>query len=356
MKTLRLRLLIIILSFFMAGIPFKTADSQRSGFSISPENPEISGFRFTLNPGESAEDAINAKNFSSDRINMRVEVVQAQTGLNGGQSYDFSNTGGATKWVTINTEKQFELRGSNVKRLPFTVTVPLGTAPGEYTVGFLAALVPTTPTPIPEITLQKGGYFIDSVVQISIPLIIQVPGPENCSLSFVQTDVDVFDAEWRFQTRVKNTGNVNFKGSSSLKITSKENQIVVATATQGIGDFFTGTEMLTHNSLPIPKPGDYSYEFTLTDENHPSCVYMTTGDISYGAAEQDLLATQSILIATQRKPTSTPEIQNTSTPNLIQQVNTPGTIAWYVWLSGVFFLLSIGLIIYALSILKKNKK
>ena len=45
---------------------------------------------------------------------MMVEVVEAQTALNGGLSFDFTKTEGASKWVTINTEKQFELRGSNV--------------------------------------------------------------------------------------------------------------------------------------------------------------------------------------------------------------------------------------------------
>lgn len=355
MKSFQRMSLVFVISLVLAGLPLQLAFGQGGGFSISPENPEISYFEFTLNPGESAEDAINAKNFSSDRINMMVEVVEAQTALNGGLSFDFDKTSGASKWVTINTENQFELRGSNVKRLPFTVTVPTGTAPGEYTIGFLAALVPTTPTPLPDGS-SPGGYAVDVITRVAVTMVIRVPGDEKCRLEFTQMDATVFDAEWRFETRVQNTGNVHFKGNSQLNVFEKESGQKIAEATREIGYFAANSELLTYNKFPVPQPGEYTYEYTLTDAKNPSCSFTFTGETKFGETEQSLFATQATNVAVFDIPTNTPDLLATPSPDLIQQVQTQGSVAWYVWLSGVFFLLSLGFVIYALSALKKNKK
>jgi hypothetical protein len=342
--------------FSIVVTPFKIAYSQGIGFSISPENPEIAFFDFTLKPGESVQDAINAKNFSSDRINMMVEVVEAQTALNGGLSFDFEKKSGASQWVTINSEKQFELRGSNVKRLPFSVTVPAGTAPGEYTVGFLAALVPTTPTPIPNNGTATSGYAVDVITRVAVTIVIHVPGTDNCKLVYTNIEASVFNAEWRFTTQVQNTGNIHFAGTSSLNVYKKLNHQKIAEAAQKIGYFATNSELLAYNKLPIPEPGEYTFDYTLTDTKNPICSFTYQGETNYGEAEQNLLATQATIVSIYTKPTMTSEPQTTKSPDIIQQVQTKGSLAWYVWFSGVLFFLSLGLVIYALSVLKKNKK
>jgi hypothetical protein len=332
--------LFLTISFLLN--PFQFVEGQRSGFSISPENPEIAFFEFTLNPGESVDDAINAKNFSSDKVQMMVKVVEAQTALNGGLSFDFARTAGASQWVTINTENQFELRGSNMKRLPFTVTVPPGTPPGEYTIGFLAALVPTTPTPLPGGGNTTGGYAIDVITRVGVALVVHVPGPELCKLELTNMNVSIFNADWRFESTVQNTGNIHFSGTSQLNVYSKNSKQKIAEANQKIGYFATNSELLSYNKLPIPEQGEYTFDYILTDTKNPTCKLTYTGETTYGQEEQNLLATQATNIAIYTKPTNTSEPLVSATPGLIKQVQTRGTTAWYVWMSAVLFLISLG--------------
>ena len=83
--------------------------------------------------------------------------------------------------------------------------------------------------------------------------------------------------------------------------------------------------------------------------------FIFEGDTEYGSQEQNLLATQSTLIAHYNQPTPTPSPTKLPLPGVISEVKTPGTSYWYIWISGVIFLISVGLVIYAISVLKRRK-
>ncbi len=333
-----------------------SVNSQGIPFGIAPENPEIPYFEFTLNPGESAESAFIIKNFSSEKLFMVVDAVDGKAALNGGLSYDFPNTSGPSKWVNIQKETNFEIRPSNVIRFPFTVTIPPGTPPGEYAAGFLAGLVPVTPTPIPDSEKLETGYSIDVVTRVAIAIIIHVPGKEICSLEMKEFKATVFSGLWRYEILVTNTGNVHYKGKYKLTVWDQATDQVVAEAEKPIGYFATGSDMQSYTSFDIPEPGGYRYKIEFIDQNRPECTSAFEGETEYGQAEQNLLATQATVIAHYEQITAIPLTSPTPTPSVLTDVQTPGTISWYVWLSLVVLLLAAGMVIYALSVLKRSKK
>ena len=342
----------LILSTLFITLPVQ---SQALTFGIAPENPEISYFEFSLNPGESVSDAVIAKNFSSDTLNLMVEPVDGKTATNGGISYDFENTSGPSSWIHIATETRFEIRSFHIQKLPFTVTVPLGTPPGEYVAGFLTALVPTTPTPVPANQENNDNLSVNVVTRVAIAVIIHVPGEETCTMEMKSLDATVFGGKWRYAMVLTNTGNVHLKGSARITIIDSASKSKLEEREIQIGYFVPDSDMVSNNSFEIPSPGTYHYTIEFQDAKISSCRFIFEGDTEYGSQEQSLLATQSSLIAHYNQPTPTPSPTKLPLPGVISEVKTPGTSYWYIWISGVIFLISVGLVIYAISVLKRRK-
>lgn len=323
-------------------------------FGISPENPMISYFDFTINPGESVEDAITIKNFSDQKIFVRVKAVDAKTGTDGGLSYDFENNTGHSRWVSLDEEDNIMLYPSNLKRLKFKVTVPPDTPPGEYVVGFLSSLTPTTPTPA-KLEGNTSGYTVNIITRVAITMVIRVPGPEKCELKMTSSEASVFSAKWRYTLILHNTGNVLFSGTQKLTVRDASTGEIVEENTTEIGHIVPETDMLSYVSFDIPDYGSYDYTVEYQHKKKADCKYTYSGTTAFAEPEKNLLSTQSTVIAEfERILTITPSL--TSTPGVIEEVKTPGTATWYIWISAVIFLISLGLVIYALSILKRSKK
>jgi hypothetical protein len=348
---------IILFCSLTIGTLFMTipVQSQALTFGIAPENPEIPYFEFTLNPGESISNTVIAKNFSSGDLNLMVEPVDGKTATNGGISYDFENTSGPSSWIQITNDSRFEIRSFHIQKLPFTVTVPPGTPPGEYVAGFLAALVPTTPTPEPSNPTNDNNFSVNVVTRVAIAVIIHVPGEERCKMEMKSFEATVFGGKWRYAMVLTNTGNVHFKGTARITIMDNVSKNKLADREIQIGYFVPDSDMVSNNSFEIPPPGTYHYMVEFQDTKNTSCRFIFEGDTKYGSEEQNLLATQSTLIAHYNQPTPTPSPTVKPLPVVISEIKTPGTSSWYIWISGVIFLISVGLVIYAISVLKRRK-
>jgi hypothetical protein len=342
----------LILGALFSTLPVQ---SQALTFGIAPENPELSYFEFTLKPGESVSDAVIAKNFSSGTLNLMVEPVDGKTATNGGISFDFENTAGPSSWIHIANDTRFEIRSFHIQKLPFTVTVPIGTPPGEYVAGFLTALVPTTPTPEPSNPANENNFSVNVVTRVAIAVIIHVPGEENCKLEMKSLEATVFGGKWRYAMVLTNTGNVHFKGVARIAIMDITSKRKLEEREIQIGYFVPDSDMVSNNSFEIPSPGTYHYTVEFQDTKNPSCRFIFEGDTKYGSEEQNLLATQSTLLAHYNQPTPTPSPTIKPLPAVISEIKTPGTSSWYIWISGVIFLISVGLVIYAISVLKRRK-
>ncbi len=347
----------ILFCTLISGTLFTTlpVQSQALTFGIAPENPEISYFEYSLNPGESATGAVIAKNFSADTLSLMVEPVDGKTATNGGISYDFENTSGPSSWINFSNETRFEIRSFHIQKLPFKVTVPVGTPPGEYVAGFLSALVPTTPTPEPATQGNNNNLSVNVVTRVAIAVIIHVPGEETCKMSMKSLNASVFNGKWRYAMVLTNTGNVHFKGTARITIMNSDSKSLIAEREIQIGYFVPDSDMVSNNSFEIPPPGIYHYLVEFQDAQKSSCRFIFEGETEYGSEEKNLLATQSTLLAHYNQPSSTPSPTDKPLPEVISEVKTPGTSYWYIWISGVIFLISVGLVIYAISVLKRRK-
>ena len=255
----------------------------------------------------------------------------------------------------ITADNRFEIRSFHIQKLPFTVTVPIGTPPGEYVAGFLTALVPTTPTPQPANQGNDDNLSVNVVTRVAIAVIIHVPGEETCKMNLKSLDATVFGGKWRYAIVMTNTGNVHLKGIARITIMDTASKRKLAERELQIGYFVPGSDMVSNNSFEIPSPGTYHYTIEFQDANKSSCRFIFEGDTEYGSQEQNLLATQSTLIAHYNQPTITPSPTIIPLPGVISEVKTPGTSYWYIWITAVIFLISVGLVIYAISVLKRRK-
>lgn len=347
--------IITIICFIYTIIPALPVNSQALTFGISPENPNIPYFELTLNPGESVSDTLIAKNFSGETLNLMVEPVDGKTATNGGISYDFLNKGGPSQWISTTINSKYEIRPYRIQRIPFTISVPLNTPPGEYVAGFLAALVPTEPTHDPNINESGNNFSVNVVTQIAVHVIIHVPGNEICKVEIKKMDATVFGGQWRFSMILNNSGNIHLKGKSNITIVDSTTQKTIDTREINLGFFVPKTDLLSENNFEIPAPGTYDYNIEFIDGKNSACHFTFNGTVVYGSQEQDLLATQSTILAQLAEPSSTPMPISTLFINTDAFDSATNSTYWYVWASLGVLLVAVGLVVYAVSILKRRK-
>jgi hypothetical protein len=346
-------MLTLFASFF---IGYHSVFSQSFNFGLKPENPQISYFEYTVNPGDSVEDAVIATNSSNVKMMMTVLPVDGQTAINGGVSFDYNATSGPSKWITFEKETSFELKPFHIMRMPFKVTVPSGTKPGYYVAGFLASAELEDPTQTPTNTENSNnGMSVAIINRVGVAVIIHVPGEETCQVNVKSMTTSISDGKWMFTINLKNDGNVPVAGNGKITIQPLDNQDYSQSNDWQIRYFIPGTELISYSSFVIPPQGNYKLALSLTDSKRTTCQLDYSEDVSFGIQEQQRFATQATVMAQITKVIPA-TVTALPTNAVISQVRTPGTSYWYIWLSAVVLLISVGFVIYALSILKKNKK
>ena len=114
----------VILSILL---PIDSVYGQNIIFGIKPEKPNQSYFEYTLNPGETIEDAVIASNNSKDLLQMVVLPVDGVTAENGGISFNYDHTSGPSNWISMLGETTFQIKPFHIQRIPFTISIPIGT-------------------------------------------------------------------------------------------------------------------------------------------------------------------------------------------------------------------------------------
>jgi hypothetical protein len=347
--------LVLFISIFMMFLLPSTVYADGVTFGIKPENPEKSYFEFTINPGESAEDVLIASNSSKETISMVVQAVDGMTAQGGGLSYDFSQNSVASKWINLqNTDSLLTMRANHIRRLPFTITVPAGTPPGEYALGFLAGLnekAVATDEP------NAGGsqFSVNVVTHIAVAVIIHVPGTEKCVINVKGMESSVESGKWKLNLNVENTGNVHFQGKGNLVVTDKSGNKSIINKPLTFGYIVPKTTMKAPIYFDLPAEGEYKASISLTDDKKPDCKTTYETDISFGGDQKKAGEVQATRIADSQSSTKPAAQGPSATSTLANQLTTIGSAGWIVWISAIVLLIGVGLTLYALSILKKHK-
>jgi hypothetical protein len=263
MKSTLARLLLI--SVLGCLIPVRSVLAQSFSFGLRPEDQTIGYFQYSLGPGQSIEDALLAVNPTDEDILIRVSVVAGHTARMGGVDFP-GEADGAANWINLPEEGVIAIPARQQVRLPFTLTVPEGTAPGEYVAGFLAAPVPMTEEPGIE-----DGLNIHIVSQMGLTVVITVPGEQICEVVLGNIHSETNNGSWIVILSMQNTGNIHFKGVGEFALVSHENGSTAAIRDMKIGYFIAGDEM--HYPLEFTQPppaGNYRARLTLLGED---CTY-----------------------------------------------------------------------------------
>ncbi|MFA6486672.1 MAG: hypothetical protein WCT40_04925 [Candidatus Magasanikbacteria bacterium] len=160
-------------------------------FSISPLR-----FLVTVDPGSTQTIAVTIKNDEGHQIMVRPVVLGARQNV-GGQTEFVRGIDRAEQW-TKPSGNSFVIAKKSVKKISFTVTVPLSAGPGSH---YLAVGAET-------ISEQTGVGISGRLLTL---LTVQVAGEANEKVAINKWKaVKLFTTQknWSFDSKIKNDGNV----------------------------------------------------------------------------------------------------------------------------------------------------
>jgi hypothetical protein len=329
--------------------------AQNAGFSIKPENPTISYFTFTINPGESVEDALIVSNNTKQTVDIIVKAVDGQSGLRGGISFDFEHSGKYSQWVTLEMET-VPMKSGRIKRVGFTITVPPGTPPGEYLIGFLAVIdktKQTAETPLP------NSFNIENVTQIGISAVINVPGQTKCKMEITGINEKIEAGRWQLDAVIQNQSTEPITATGKFILVNKNDNSIVISKELNLGYTATGSEVHYPLELLLPPEGVYIANVSLISKADPACLGNISKDFTIGIKQVATFENQATRMAFAQEVTLVPpDEQNpskTSEQEVTKQNKSANNFIWLIIISAVLFLASIFFFAYSQISLRKRK-
>jgi len=179
-RTGLIRVLALAAAFAAASSVFADAAGASSfgGFSVrpahfDPNNPATRAYFIeSAKPGETIHDAVVVTNTGTATIQLKVYGADGLTGVTSGAVYSNAQVPlrKAGRWVTAG-ENLVTLAAGRSTRIPFAVTVPPGTVPGDHLAGI--ALQNAHPQKTP------GKFSITEVLRTVVGILVEVPGPAH---------------------------------------------------------------------------------------------------------------------------------------------------------------------------------
>jgi hypothetical protein len=257
----------IFISLAFLAVP---AFAQGFTFGLRPEDQSIAYFQYSLQPGESLEDAVLAVNGTQDPVRLMVTVVAGHTELTGGVSFPGVADGPAA-WIELPDEGLVEVPPELALRMPFTLTVPEGTPAGEYVAGFLAT--PEDPSAFAG-EVSEGAFQVQVIPQMAVSMIITVPGPEHTQIDVNALSDELNKGQWKIVINMTNSGNIHFLGHGEFTLRPVSGGEPVLQRTFSIGYFIAGDTIgypLYFDDLP--PAGSYIAEVRIIGDDYD---YQTT--------------------------------------------------------------------------------
>jgi len=280
-KRIILITLIVCTTFTIAG----AVSAQSFSFGLRPEKSGSGYFQYTLTPGETYSDAVLAINGTDEDILLKVSVVAGHTALMGGIAFPGA-AGGAAEWINLESEGIIEVPAQQQVRLPFSLTIPENTPPGEYIAGFLA-----TPSTNSGTQLMQDGMGIEIVSQMGLSMVISIPGPSLCEISIESISTEIYKGDLKIVIHMRNTGNIHFKGMGAFSLRTPNGSTPLFLQDMNIGYFIAGDSMhypLTIKDIPAARMYDAEVTIMGTD-----CGFQTLYSQPISITDADLLAAQS---------------------------------------------------------------
>jgi len=244
-------------SFAQTG-PSPTAPSTDAKLAIKALGQPGEFFGLTVNASESRPLMVEVATYGAQPIAARTYPANAYTLINGGFGARLRTEprGGTTTWTDYK-EAVLQLTPGTPMSIPFNLTVPQGTPPGQY----ITSLVIENDQPI----AGSGKIAINQVQRAAIALSVTVPGPETPGLGFGSAIYSEPGGIGIVGIELKNTGNVLLKPSGTITVKDKAGHGIFETAV-AMDSFYAFTDSRLETQLKNRlKPGDYTATLVLAD-------------------------------------------------------------------------------------------
>jgi hypothetical protein len=243
-----------------AGTPEPTSSAPEIRFSAFPEGAgEGVYFEEFIGAGKTHEFRLALHNEGESSLGLLVYPADVYSMTNGGMGVNFQGQGRTepTTWLDF-PEGEVELTAGQELVQPFTVTVPDGTAPGQYVT---AIGVETTES---FSVGEEGGAFRQKLRKV-VAVSILVPGEARPSFALGEPEAIVTQGQTMLRVPVENTGNIRVRPTGTIKL-HDSNGGVVATGDVTMGSVYMSDtapfEIWLPNALPV---GEYLVTVELTD-------------------------------------------------------------------------------------------
>jgi hypothetical protein len=228
-------------------------------FLLQPVGQGGAYFTITQDPGTTQEFTVALGNAGEEPVSALTYVADAYTLINGGFGVETADdpTSAPTTWINYPAETLALAPGETLERT-FTVSIPDGTAPGQYIAGLAIQTAES-------IAVGESDAF-RQIIKKAIAVFITVPGPETPAVTIGQASITQTATTNTLVVAVGNPGNVLLNPSGMVTMTTDEGAPVL-TAPVTMGPVYAGTETTLEVSIPmILDPGVYSVTVALVDE------------------------------------------------------------------------------------------
>ncbi|MEZ2388339.1 DUF916 domain-containing protein [bacterium RCC_150] len=233
-------------------------DQQQVRLSLKPVDQAGSYFSLTLDPGQSRELKVELGNHGTAPIAARTYAADAYSIINGGFGAKDRNStpSGTTSWLAYPMQV-LQLPAGQASIRSFTVSVPPGTAPGDY----VSSLILENDIPIQ----GSGSVALNQIVRQAVAVSIRVPGPLQPAFGFGEAQHKITAEHSVIDIGIANTGNVNLKPIGSLTI-HDHNGKTVAQAPVTMDSVYAHSDTKVETTLGGKlQPGNYTADITMAD-------------------------------------------------------------------------------------------
>lgn len=273
MKNKGLRTALTIFVSLLA--PFILAAGQLQGlpqFGLRPEEITDSYFKHEVKPGETYEDTVLVVNNGDQDMKVVVMTAAGHSAMTGGLAFPHDGKDEVTaSWISFPDAGEVSVPGKRAVPLHFSVTVPEGTAPGEYVAGFVAA-----PAELPDKTDMGQGFAVQVVPEAAVTVLITVPGERNYKLNIDGMTFSADAGYWHPVINIHNIGNMGWTGKGTLKVWPKgQPDNVIRSRDFNVG-YIVQPETINYPlELEAFEAGSYTVEVVLTGETGDTYRYVT---------------------------------------------------------------------------------
>lgn len=271
----------------LAGAQGAQAAAAAPSLSLTALGQSGSYFDVTIAAGESRSLQVARSNPGPAPVAAHSYAGSVFTIVNGGFGAGGSGdpVAGATAWVHY-PDEVFALGAGVTDTKSFTVSVPAGTAPGQY---------------ISSIVLQgneaapgAGQVSLDRVLRQAVAIAIRVPGPLQPAFSLGAATHDTVGGRSVVAVALGNDGNENLKPAGTMTV-KDQTQTVVSEAPVSMGSVYAGMKTTVAVTLGGHLlPGQYTVSLVLSDPSTGAAA--SIADVPFTVAEP-VAPSQSVVAA-----------------------------------------------------------